>query len=127
MTTPRAWVDKLTFSDNTTLTLDKSDIVLLVGPNNAGKSAALRAVRDKLKQPANTSPVVSAVSVSREGEQDDLLGWIASFARQDESSPADPIFQAFGMGIHISQTLLAEWRSIVGRALTILLPFVDCR
>lgn len=103
MTLPRAWVDKLTFSDGTTLTLDKSDIVLLVGPNNAGKSAALRAVRDKLRDPANVSPVVSSVSVAREGEPDDLVGWIASFARQHESSPADPIFQALGIGIHISR------------------------
>ena len=103
MATPRAWLDKLTFSDGTTLALDKSDIVLLVGPNNAGKSAALRAVRDKLNQPSNTSPVVSSLSVAREGAPEDLLGWIGSFARQHESSPTDPIFQAFGIGIHISQ------------------------
>jgi hypothetical protein len=102
MTTPRAWINTLAFSDGTSLTLDKSDIVLLVGPNNAGKSAALRAVRDKLRQPANASPVVSAVAVSREGEPDDLLAWIASFAWKHESSPADPIYQALGVGIHIS-------------------------
>lgn len=77
--------------------------MLLVGPNNAGKSAALRAVRDKLNQPSNTSPVVSSLSVAREGAPEDLLGWIGSFARQHESSPTDPIFQAFGIGIHISQ------------------------
>ncbi len=32
----------MTFSDGTTIDLDPTDIVVLVGPNNAGKSAALR-------------------------------------------------------------------------------------
>ena len=36
----------ITFSDDTTVPLDPTDIVVLVGPNNAGKSAALRELSD---------------------------------------------------------------------------------
>ena len=41
---PRVWVKSLTFSDGTVLELDRDEIVLFVGPNNAGKSALLREI-----------------------------------------------------------------------------------
>lgn len=40
--TPSVTFQSLTFSDETTINLDPADIVVFVGPNNAGKSAALR-------------------------------------------------------------------------------------
>ena len=36
---PRLSFETITFSDGTSLTLDEDDIVVFVGPNNAGKSA----------------------------------------------------------------------------------------
>ena len=39
---PKLFFKTITFSDGNTLTLDEDDIVVFVGPNNAGKSAALR-------------------------------------------------------------------------------------
>ncbi len=39
---PSVTFESLTFSDGTTIDLDPADVVVLVGPNNAGKSAALR-------------------------------------------------------------------------------------
>ncbi|MBA3613091.1 MAG: AAA family ATPase [Nitrospirales bacterium] len=44
---PRVAISQLTFSDWTEVVISQNDIVLVVGPNNAGKSAALRAIRDK--------------------------------------------------------------------------------
>ena len=34
--------EEITFSDGTLISLEPDDVVVLVGPNNAGKSAALR-------------------------------------------------------------------------------------
>ncbi len=39
---PRLFFRTITFSDGTELELEEDDIVLFVGPNNAGKSAARR-------------------------------------------------------------------------------------
>lgn len=39
---PRLSFEEITFSDGKILALDDDDIVVFVGPNNAGKSAALR-------------------------------------------------------------------------------------
>ena len=41
----------ITFSDDTTLELDPADVVVFVGPNNAGKSLALRELQQRLRQP----------------------------------------------------------------------------
>lgn len=39
---PTLSFETVTFSDGTTLSFEDDDIVVFVGPNNAGKSAALR-------------------------------------------------------------------------------------
>lgn len=100
--TPRAWIDRINFSDGTSLRFTKSDIVLIVGPNNAGKSAALRAMRDKLSQNLR-SPVISDVALAREGTPDEVIEWLDSFTRKNDAQALDPVFQAFGVGIHVSQ------------------------
>ena len=45
---PKAWVKSITFSDNTTIQLAEDDVVVVVGPNNSGKSATLRAIREQI-------------------------------------------------------------------------------
>ena len=99
---PRLWVHELTFSDGSTVALSKSDIVLVVGPNNAGKSATLRAIRDKLTSGAASS-VVTRVTTEREGNADEVAEWVDSFARKHDPLAPDPLFQAFGSGVNKSQ------------------------
>ena len=103
---PRAWIDQITFSDGTSLRFSKSDIVLIVGPNNAGKSAALRAIRDKLSQNLR-SPVISNVDVAREGTADEVVNWLGSFTRKHDEQAPDPVFQAFGVGVYGSQARIS--------------------
>ena len=73
--TPRLTISHLTFSDGTEVELNKNDVMLIVGPNNAGKSAALRAIREKLTSSAVESPVVQSMQVEREGSGSDLRQW----------------------------------------------------
>lgn len=40
----RYWVNEIEFSDNKKISFKKGDIVILVGPNNAGKSASLKKI-----------------------------------------------------------------------------------
>jgi hypothetical protein len=48
---PKVLVKSITFSDNTTIQLSGNDVVVIVGPNNSGKSATFRAIRDKFAIP----------------------------------------------------------------------------
>lgn len=107
---PQVYIGSFIFTDGTEVHLDKSDIVVIVGANNAGKSATLRAIRDKINDPQRSSPVISQISLKREGSSDDLLSWMNEFARKSDEPPTNPIFQALGVGIHRSQAE-AYWNS----------------
>jgi ABC-type cobalamin/Fe3+-siderophores transport system ATPase subunit len=45
--TPTVSIQSALFSDETKVTFTNDDIVVFVGPNNAGKSAALRNIKEK--------------------------------------------------------------------------------
>ena len=59
---PRVWVKTVKFSDGTTIEFADDDVVVIVGPNNSGKSATLRGIRDKFAIPTAPSPVVKAIT-----------------------------------------------------------------
>jgi hypothetical protein len=98
---PRLWIDQLTFSDGSTVALAKDDIILVVGPNNSGKSAALRAIRDKPAANAS-SPVISSLTSVREGTPQEVAEWLETFTKSDPFA-ADPIFQGLGNSVQRSQ------------------------
>lgn len=92
---PRIWIKECSFTDDTKVTFEKSDIILIVGPNNSGKSATLRAIRDKLaKNVAN--PVVSAISFVREGGVEEVIAWLDDFAHKKNPFSENLLFQALG-------------------------------
>lgn len=100
---PIATVTKVAFSDGTTIPLAADDIVVVVGPNNAGKSATLRAVRDKLSEPAAVSPVISGIEISKTGSHDELTSWIRAWAKQQPNNAQNPGFAALGHTVHQNQ------------------------
>lgn len=63
--------ESITFSDGTTISLKPTDVVVLVGPNNAGKSVALRELE---RQVGNSfrGTVVEGVKFLRSGTEEEL-------------------------------------------------------
>lgn len=109
-TSPRVAITSLTFSDSTTVTVSANDVVLVVGPNNAGKSAALRAIRDKLQNAAHKSPALQNLEIQRTGSLDSFKGWLSDWTVKQLGSPPDnPVFQALGHAMHQSQAH-SEWQ-----------------
>lgn len=107
---PRVAISRLVFSDGTDITITPNDIVLVVGPNNAGKSAALRAIRDKLQNASHKSPVLSSIEVARSGSLAEFSNWLLGWTvKQAESQPDNPILQALGHALHQSQAH-SEWQ-----------------
>ena len=96
--TIRVSITDLSFSDGTSLVLGPDDVVAVVGPNNAGKSATLRYIRDTLEKPTAGSPIVSSMRVEREGGAEELIEWLGRVATKRPGQPDSP-YAAFGIGV----------------------------
>lgn len=68
---PAVTFESVTFSDGTVIALDPNDIVVLVGPNNSGKSVALNELEQSVG-PAVEQMVIKAVSLRRIGTGEQL-------------------------------------------------------
>ena len=66
---PSVTFGSITFSDGTTIELDPADIVVLVGPNNSGKSLALRELDDYIGGNVLTK-VFRSIEVCKTGTQE---------------------------------------------------------
>ena len=90
----------ITFSDGTILELENDDIVVFVGPNNAGKSAALRELNEWV---ARSKPglVVKNATITKEGTQEDLRTYLEAKAQKSGGS-ADLQYGGIAYNIHYS-------------------------
>jgi ABC-type cobalamin/Fe3+-siderophores transport system ATPase subunit len=70
-TRPMVTFEELTFSDGSTVALDKADIIVFVGPNNAGKSAALRELHTHIGRNIQQT-IIKNAKLRRSGTLDDL-------------------------------------------------------
>jgi energy-coupling factor transporter ATP-binding protein EcfA2 len=95
-------VSELTFSGGTSLRLERGDVVVIVGPNNSGKSEMLRAIRGKVASDKAESPVLTSVALGRTGTDDDLTAWLESTTHRDHGGdPARPRFLAYGADVEL--------------------------
>ena len=70
----------MTFSDGTTIDLEPNDVVVFVGPNNAGKSLALREI-DQHVGDARTTLVVKSVERTVQGTPEEFEMFLRKHAR----------------------------------------------
>lgn len=101
--TPNISVSRLTFSDDSALDIEEGDVVVVVGPNNAGKSATLRGIRDKLNEPAAQSPVLKSIQLVKRGSGEDFERSVTTWARRRPDNPQNPGYTALGQTVHQSQ------------------------
>jgi hypothetical protein len=72
-------ITQLTFSDGTSVPVPAGGTVVIVGPNNSGKSVALRNIRDRLiSGPREKSFVVTSLKVGKDGKSEELRQWLDS-------------------------------------------------
>ena len=95
---PLLFVETVRFSDDTTLNFDDDEIVVFVGPNNAGKSAALREIQEFVSThiPQN---VVKHVTFRKSGNGSTLLKYLEDNAQKIGTS-ADLQYAGIGYSIH---------------------------
>lgn len=72
---PTLFFESVTFSGGTTLDFEEDEIVVFVGPNNAGKSAALKEMEAYVAR-SNPQTVITAAKLRRTGTRKDLLAYL---------------------------------------------------
>lgn len=80
---PQISIDKLVFSNNTSISFDPSDLIIFVGPNNSGKTTTLHDIRDILKSTHQNASTIclKSLSVRLNESFDDLKSKIEEISR----------------------------------------------
>jgi ABC-type transporter Mla maintaining outer membrane lipid asymmetry ATPase subunit MlaF len=106
----RVWISEIEFSDNTKINIDKNDIIVLVGPNNAGKSASLKEAATLLGTKNNKGKVLKDITIEKDGDENELIAFLESFSRKYFSGNPLPFYQGFGFNVH-EQNAKGFWNS----------------
>ena len=73
---PIVLLQDITFNDGTVIKLGEEDIIVIVGPNNAGKSATLRELNLKAISSRNRTDIVEGVNLNKIAKDEEaLLNW----------------------------------------------------
>jgi hypothetical protein len=109
--TPGLSISSITFSDGTTLSLGPVDIIIIVGPNNAGKTATLREVSQRLHHGNYPVQVVASISIQKRGSEQAVIDLLEATGRRvPTSEPSNPNYVALGQSL-TDRDLRAAWRS----------------
>lgn len=99
---PTLAFEAITFSDGSTLTFDEDDIVVFVGPNNAGKSATLREMETLVGRP-EPGLIVRSAQLQKSGDSNSLRAYLDHYSQK--SGAGDKLHYG-GIGFNINHTLL---------------------
>ena len=120
----RVWISKLYFSDDTKVPLDKNDIVVLVGPNNAGKSATLTEAVHLLKTKNNKKNVLKDITIEKDGTDTELISYLESFSRKEFSNNPLPHYQGYNYNIY-EENAKGYWRNFQNGLSELVTVFVN--
>jgi hypothetical protein len=75
-------IDRITFSDGSTYPVARDTLTVIIGPNNSGKSVALREIHRHLNPQHNADfMAVPAIERFRDGREQDFRAWLDSHYR----------------------------------------------
>ena len=86
----RVSINELEFSDGSKIGFDQNDIVVLVGPNNAGKSATLKETLKMLENKEYSGKVVKGIDIVKQGSVEDLISSLKPSSKIDNNNPSYP-------------------------------------
>lgn len=117
-------VCRLIFSDDTEIKLSSGDVVIIVGPNNVGKSASLSDIDQFLRTRQFYHPMFRDIIVDMSGTFDELISYLDSeFKRPTHNNRAEYVLPGSDLYVMDAQ---AYWHSKEQHGLNNLAPaFVD--
>lgn len=90
--------ESITFSDGTTISLKPTDVVVLVGPNNVGKSVALHELEDHVSNSFH-GIVVRKVKSLHSGTQEELLAYLKRLTKETIDQYHDIVYAGLNFSI----------------------------
>lgn len=103
---PTLAFESVTFSDGSVLTFDEDEIVVFVGPNNAGKSAALREMEQFISKHVAQN-VIKAATFRKSGTQQELRKYLDENA-QKVGEISQYSYAGMGYSIHHSHLIFFD-------------------
>lgn len=108
------WIKEIEFNDGTKVNFSKNDIVVFVGPNNAGKSASLKEANKLIKSNEDqTAKVLKRVEIEKEGTIEDLNQFIEKHSVKKNLGSPQPHLQGYGFNIY-SESVKYKWADPIG-------------
>lgn len=102
---PSLTLSRLTFSDGLSIDLNVDDIVVFVGPNNAGKSAALKEIESQISSTKRPTSVIKGVQLRKIGTLEDLQN---SLEKHSHKAYPNGTLHYTGSGYNISSGNVAR-------------------
>jgi len=93
-------ISKLRFNDGTEVELGDDDILVIVGPNNSGKSKSLRDIQQQISGEDPTTKVVIGSSLRKDGTMEEFDAWFDTRIKNRDTD--DP--SAVGLGTTIQKS-----------------------
>lgn len=97
---PTISFESITFSDQQTISFNDDEIVVFVGPNNAGKSAALRGLQNWIAH-SQIHPVIKGAILKKTGNHDEFRAYLEKNS-QKTGDAANVSCGGLGFNIHHS-------------------------
>lgn len=118
----RVRVTGLQFSDSTPVSVPGDGTVLFVGPNNAGKSQALKDLIGHLREAGYPGRALLSVDFEKDDDDDEIQDWILSNIPQIQRDGLLR-FQVVGWGEVQAQDIIGQWKQATLNVLTQLFVF----
>jgi ABC-type lipoprotein export system ATPase subunit len=106
----KVWISEIEFSDKSIISVDENDIVVIVGPNNAGKSATLKEAAKMLRQKNDKGKVVLNININKSGSNEELVSHIGQFSQKTFQGNPEPYLQGFNFNIY-QGSLQSYWNN----------------
>lgn len=80
---PKAWINTITFSSGQRLEFSENEKIIIVGPNNSGKSQSLRDIIELIQSSTVPKVVVKDITVEKVGSRTDLIKFLTPHISAD--------------------------------------------
>lgn len=81
----QAWISSLEFAGGTRIVLDSNSVLVIVGPNNAGKSATLNAIKSQMSGEAHRRAALTTITLVKKTALADIKEELSSLKDQDNN------------------------------------------
>jgi predicted ATPase len=102
----KIWISEIEFNDETKISVDKNEIIVFVGPNNAGKSATLKETINMLRSKVSgeqNSKVVKDITISKEGDETMFRTFIENISTKKFQGAPEAFYQGYGYSVYSAQ------------------------